>query len=88
MRYLSNIAVVIFISFCCHAQGKGKGDTTPSTNAVPAKVEKQKEKKIEHQSNKLIIKARDKGSKKESDWKTSKEYPLMFKNNKKAKTVK
>jgi hypothetical protein len=41
-----------------------------------------------HQSNKIIIKLRPKGSKKESDWKTEREYPLMFSNNRKAKKEK
>ena len=50
------------------------------TNQV-AKVEKEKEKKLEHTANKIVKKERDKGSKKESDWKTSKEFPLMFGNN-------
>ena len=48
------------------------------TNQV-AKVEK--EKKLEHRENKIVMKERDKGSKKESDWKPSKEFPLMFGNN-------
>lgn len=52
------------------------------TNQV-AKVEK--EKKMEHFGNKIVIKERDKGSKKESDWKPAKEYPLMFGNNRKAR---
>jgi len=50
------------------------------TNQV-AKVEKEKEKKMEHSESKIVKKERDKGSKKESDWKTSKEFPLMFGNN-------
>jgi len=52
------------------------------TNQV-AKVEK--EKKLEHAENKIVMKERDKGSKKESDWKAAKEYPLMFGNNRKAR---
>lgn len=52
------------------------------TNQV-AKVEK--ERKAEHQLNKITIKARDKGSRKESDFKVEREYPLMFANNRKAK---
>lgn len=53
---------------------------------IVSKVEK--ERKAEHTTNKIIIKERDKGSKKESDWETAKEYPLMFNNNKKAKKAK
>jgi hypothetical protein len=56
-----------------------------NTNKVD-KVEK--EKKTEHQANKIVVKERDKGSKKESDWKVVKEYPLMFSNNRKAKKEK
>lgn len=52
---------------------------------VVAKVEKEKEKKLEHRENKIVKKERDKGSKKVSDWKTVKEYTLMFKNNRKAR---
>jgi hypothetical protein len=51
-------------------------------------VKAEKERKTEHFDNKMIVKERDKGSKKESDWKTSKEYPLMFKNNRKARPKK
>jgi len=68
------IAIVIFfisISLVCMAG---------PTNQV-AKVEKEKEKKLEHSESKIVKKERDKGSKKESDWKTSKEFPLMFGNN-------
>ncbi len=52
------------------------------------KVEKQKEKKTEHMEAKITIKERDKGSKKESDYKTVSEFPLMFKNNRKARPKK
>ena len=55
------------------------------TNKV-AKVEK--EKKAEHQADKITIKSRDKGSKKESDFTVDKEYRLMFSNNRKAKQQK
>jgi hypothetical protein len=68
------IAIVIFfisISLVCMAG---------PTNQV-AKVEKEKEKKLEHTANKIVMKERDKGSKKETDWKPSKEFPLMFGNN-------
>lgn len=51
----------------------------------PLKLEKQKEKKLVHEANKLTIKERDKGSKNESDYKPVKEYPLMFKNNRKGR---
>lgn len=66
------IAIIIFflsLSLVCMAG---------PTNQV-AKVEK--EKKLEHSENKIVMKERDKGSKKESDWKPSKEFPLMFGNN-------
>lgn len=66
------IAIVIFfisISLVCMAG---------PTNQV-SKVEK--EKKLEHSENKIVMKERDKGSKKETDWKPSKEFPLMFGNN-------
>jgi hypothetical protein len=73
------IAIIIFflsVSLVCCAE---------NTNKV---VKVEKEKKVEHQEGKIIVKERDKGSKKESDWKTSKEYPLMFKNNRKARPKK
>jgi len=55
------------------------------TNQV-AKVEK--EKKLEHFGNKIVMKERDKGSKKESDYKVEREFPLMFANNRKARKQK
>lgn len=55
------------------------------TNKV---VKAELERKTEHQGNKIIVKSREKGSKKESDWKTDREITLMFHNNKKAKRVK
>lgn len=76
---------IILTACCCHAQGKGKEIETPLTNAVPEKIQKPQEKKVEHEPNKLTVKTRDKGSEKESDYKTVKEYPLMFKNNRKAR---
>jgi hypothetical protein len=85
MRYLINTLAIILLACCCHAQGKGKDKPDVSTNAAPVKVEKQKEKKLIHEANKLTIKERDKGSKKESDYKPVKEYPLMFKNNRKGR---
>jgi hypothetical protein len=45
----------------------------------------EKEKKIEHADNKVIVKEREKGN---SEWKTAKEFPLMFKNNRKARKPK
>lgn len=54
-----------------------------NTNQV-AKAEK--ERKTEHQDNKVIVKEREKGS--NAEWKTVKEYTLMFKNNRKAKKPK
>jgi hypothetical protein len=80
------LLLIILLACCCRAQGKGKDKPDISTNKPPVKVEK--EHKAEHKANKIIILERDKGSKKESDWKTAKEYPLMFNNNKKAKKVK
>ena len=68
------IAIVFFfisISLVCLAG---------PTNQV-AKAEKEKERKLEHTEKKIMIKERDKGSKKETDWKTAKEFPLMFGNN-------
>jgi hypothetical protein len=59
-----------------------------NTNKVDKAAKVEKERKTEHCDNKLIIKARDKGSKKDSDYKIEREFPLMFKNNKKAKKVK
>jgi hypothetical protein len=69
--------VLTLLAIASHAKGR-----TPaaSTNTPPGQV-KQMERKAEHLANKIIIKSRDKGSKKESDWKTSKEFPLMFGNN-------
>jgi hypothetical protein len=83
MRYLINTVAIIMLVCCCHAQGKGRDKPDVSTNKPPVKIEK--ERKLEHLENKLTIKERDKGSKKESDYKPVKEYPLMFKNNRKAR---
>lgn len=88
MRYLINTLAVVMLACCCQAQGKGKPDTAPATNSVPAKAVKEKERKAEHLEAKITVKARDKGSKKESDFRVEKEYPLMFSNNRKAKTKK
>jgi hypothetical protein len=85
MRYLINTLAVVMLACCCQAQGKGKPDTAPATNAVPVKAVKEKERKAEHLESKITIKARDKGSKKESDFKTERVIPLMFANNRKAK---
>ena len=73
--------IVTILACSCHAQGKGKDKPDVSTNNPPAKVEKGKEKKLEHRENKIVKKERDNGSKKESDWKPAKEFPLMFGNN-------
>lgn len=62
-------------------------DTGASTNKPPAAI-KIKERKAEHLQSKITIKARDKGSKKESDFKVESEYKLMFNNNRKAKKEK
>jgi len=68
--------LMISASFSCIADNTNK----------PAKAEQ--EKKTEHQDNKIIVKTRDKGSQKESDWKTEREYVLMFKNNRKGRQKK
>jgi len=88
MRYLIKALCFIMLACCCNAQGKGKAGAEPSTNAAPAKVQKPQEKKLEHALNKLTVKTRDKGSKKESDFKPEKEFTLMFGNNKLAKKPK
>ena len=67
---------LILLASACHAA---------NTNQVE-KV--QKEKKIERLENKFIVKERDKGSKKESDWQIARELPLMFANNRKARKPK
>jgi hypothetical protein len=59
-----------------------------STNKTEKAVKAEKELKTEHQENKIIVKARDKGSKKESDFKVEREFPLMFANNRKARKQK
>jgi hypothetical protein len=82
-------AIILFaISFSCVCLGDNtnktvKADPGNSTNKT-SKVEQ--EKKIEHKADKIIKKTHDKGS--AEPWKTEKEYPLMFSNNKKAKKVK
>jgi hypothetical protein len=52
------------------------------TNKV---VKTEKERKTEHVDNKMIVKERENGS---SEWKTVKEFTLMFKNNRKARKPK
>ena len=60
-----------------------------STNKPPAAAkEKKLEKKAEHSAGKIIVKAREQGSKKGSDYKVESEYKLMFNNNRKAKKEK
>ena len=55
----------------------------PSEGANTNKVDKaDKERKAEHQANKIIVESRDKGS--AGPWTTEREYPLMFSNNTKA----
>jgi hypothetical protein len=83
MRHLIKSISIIMLACCCNAQGKGRDKPDVSTNKPPVKIEK--ERKLEHLENKLTIKERDKGSKKESDYKPVKEYMLMFKNNRKAR---
>lgn len=68
------IVAVLFGSALCRAE---------NTNKV-AKAEK--EKQVEHQANKIIVKSRDKGS--NGPWKAEREFPLMFSNNRKAKKPK
>lgn len=82
------ILIVFLIAATCHAQGNGEDKPDVSTNNPPVKVEKEKEKKLEHFQDKIVMKARDKGSKKESDFKVDKEYRLMFNNNPKARKPK
>lgn len=77
--------LIVIMLACCTAYGKNKIETDTSTNAPPAKVQKPQEKKVDHALNKLTVKTRDKGSKKESDFKPEKEFKLMFGNNKLAK---
>ena len=76
---------IMFLAFKSRAENTNQVDKASKTNNI-AKVEK--ERKTEHFNNKIIIKARDKGSKKESDYKIDREFPLMFTNNKKAKKAK
>jgi len=79
------ILALICAASVCPAANTNKTEASSSAPDVHVQA---KEKKIEHQANKIIVKERDKGSKKESDWKPSKEYPLMFSNNRKAKKEK
>jgi hypothetical protein len=72
----------ILLAYACHAANTNKVDKADKTDKV------EKEKKTEHLENKITIKERDKGSKKESDWMPAREYPLMFGNNRKAKKEK
>jgi large-conductance mechanosensitive channel len=74
--------LMISASCVCMADNTNKVDKTDK----PDKVEK--EKKTEHQDNKIIVKSRDKGSQNKSDWKTEREIPLMFKNNRKGRPKK
>ena len=59
-----------------------------STNQVDKVAKAEKERKTEYQEKKIIIKARDKGSKKESDFQVEREFPLMFANDRKARKQK
>ena len=84
---VQRVAIISLIccASLCHAANTNKVEKADK----PEKHEKvEKEKKTEHQANKIVLKEREKGSKKERDWKPSKEYPLMFSNNKKAKKEK
>lgn len=62
-------------------------DQVAATNKPPAAI-KIKERKAEHRADRIIINARDKGSKEESDFEVEKEYRLMFSNNRKARKQK
>jgi hypothetical protein len=85
-----------FITIFCIMASCAMADTNkvdrvdkPDKAEKPVKPEKiEKEKKLQHDEKKITIKERDKGSKKESDWKPVKEYTLMFKNNRKARPKK
>ncbi len=68
----------LIVIFCMIAAGA----MAENTNKV---VKAEKEKKTEHADNKMIVKEREKGS---SEWKTVKEFTLMFKNNRKARKPK
>lgn len=56
-----------------------------STNKTAAASER--ETKVEHQASKIIVKSRAKGDS-NAPWKTDREYPFMFSNNRKAKKAK
>ena len=77
--------IVAMLAVPAFAANTNKVDKIANTNQV-AKVEK--ERKAEHQESKIIIKARDKGSKKESDFQVEREFPLMFANDRKARKQK
>jgi hypothetical protein len=67
----------LIVIFCMMAAG-----AMADTNKV---VKAEKERKTEHADNKMIVKERGNGS---SEWKTVKEFTLMFKNNRKARKPK
>jgi hypothetical protein len=75
---------LIIISLMFSLSAIAAKDPVASTNKPPAAI-KIKERKAEHSENKITIKARDKGSKKEADFKTERVIPFMFANNRKAK---
>jgi hypothetical protein len=61
----------VLLASACHAANTNKVDKT------------EKETKVEHHANKIVVKSREKGS--NAPWKTDREMPLMFLNNRKAK---
>jgi hypothetical protein len=89
-RTMRLIAIFCIMASCSMADtNKVEKVDKPDKAEKPVKPEKiEKEKKLQHDEKKITIKERDKGSKKESDWKPAKEYPLMFGNNRKARPKK
>ena len=81
----SVVVALLCSASVCHAAKTNKTEVSSSAPDVHVQA---KEKKAEHTANKIIVKAREKGSKKESDWKTEREFPLMFGNNRKARKPK
>ena len=82
------IICILFLAFKCRAANTNQVDKAAKTNQLEKVAKIEKERKTEHLENKIIIKDRDKGSKKESDYKVEREFPLMFANNRKAKKQK
>jgi len=82
------IILMILLAACAANAKTNATENATGKKAEAHKVEKQKEKKTEHMEAKIIVKERDKGSKKESDYTTAREFPLMFKNNRNARSKK